>query len=174
MFCPSFILLKKKKKCLQLFCPNWISPIGYWGCLPRGKPDATESRYLTYGACWVFKCFYNPPKSDMDCGIFNVRTNVNACDCTQGCTDIARESALKVDSGRKIPCRTGGSNLLRKSAGPMLYHLSYTPARNQNIDLHTFPTSKNYFSPLVSAFFSRLLFFPPRLYLTLVGGCLAQ
>ena len=27
-----------------------------------------------------------------------------------GCTDAVRESALKVDSGRKVPCRTGDSN----------------------------------------------------------------
>ena len=33
-----------------------------------------------------------------------------------------RESALKVDSGRKIPCRTGESNLRRLRAGLMLYH----------------------------------------------------
>ena len=32
-----------------------------------------------------------------------------------------RESALKVDSGRKIPCRTGESNLRRRCDGPMLY-----------------------------------------------------
>ena len=31
-------------------------------------------------------------------GIFDVRTDVDACDCT------VRESALEVDSGRKIPC----------------------------------------------------------------------
>ena len=36
-----------------------------------------------------------------------------------------RESALKVDSRRKIPCRTGESNLRRQRAGPMLYQLSY-------------------------------------------------
>ena len=53
----------------------------------RGKPAAIESRYPTYGACWVFSCFHNPPNSDMDYGIFNVRTDVNACDCTRGCTD---------------------------------------------------------------------------------------
>ena len=47
-----------------------------------------------------------------DYGIFNVRTDVNACDCTRGCTDTVRESALKVDSGRKIPCRTGESTEL--------------------------------------------------------------
>ena len=32
---------------------------------------------------------------------------VGGVDC---CTDTVRESALKVDSGRKIPCRTRDSN----------------------------------------------------------------
>ena len=27
----------------------------------RGKPAATESCYPTYGACWVFQCFHDPP-----------------------------------------------------------------------------------------------------------------
>ena len=63
----------------------------------------------------------------MDYGIFNMRTDVNECDCTRGCTDTLRESVLKVDSGRKIPCRTGESNLRRQLAGPMLYQLSYIP-----------------------------------------------
>ena len=44
-----------------------------------------------------------------------------------GCTDTVRESALKVDCGRKIPCRTGESNLRLQRAGPMLYRLSYIP-----------------------------------------------
>ena len=57
----------------------------------------------------------------MDYGIFNVRTDVNACDCAGGCTDTVRESALKADSGRKIPCRTGESNLRRQRVGVMLY-----------------------------------------------------
>ena len=51
--------------------------------------------------------------------------DVNACDCTQGCTDPIRESALKVDSGRKIPCRTGESNLRQRCADPTTYQLSY-------------------------------------------------
>ena len=29
----------------------------------------------------------------MDYGIFNVRTDVNACDCTRGCTETLTESA---------------------------------------------------------------------------------
>ena len=61
----------------------------------------------------------------MDYGIFNVQTDVNACDYTRGCTDTVRESALKVDSRRKIPCSTGKSNLRRRRDGPMLYQISY-------------------------------------------------
>ena len=56
-----------------------------------------------------------------------MHTDVNACDCTRACTDTVGESALKVDSGRKIPCHTGESNLCRQRAGPILYQLSYVP-----------------------------------------------
>ena len=38
----------------------------------------------------------------MDYGIFNVGTDVNACDCTRECTDTIRESALK-DNWEKNP-----------------------------------------------------------------------
>ena len=34
--------------------------------------------------------FPNPPNSDMNYGIFNVCTDVNACDCTRGCTDTRK------------------------------------------------------------------------------------
>ena len=59
-------------------------------------------------------------------GIFSVRTDVNACDA-----DTVRQSALKVDSGRKIPCRNGKSNPCRRRAGPMLYQLKYDPTNPQ-------------------------------------------
>ena len=68
--------------------------------------------------------FRNPPNSDMDRHDM-VRTGINACDCTRGCTDAVREPALKVDSGRKIPCRARKSNLRRRRAGLMLYQLSF-------------------------------------------------
>ena len=106
---------------LRLYCPNGISPTGNSGCFPWGKPAATESRYPTYGACWVFECFHYPTNSDLDYRIFNVHTQVNAWDCTRGCMDTRkRESALKLDSGRKIPCRTGESNLRQWRDGPLL------------------------------------------------------
>ena len=43
-----------------------ISPMGHSGCIPWGKPAATESCYPNYNAYWVFWCFYNPLNSDMD------------------------------------------------------------------------------------------------------------
>ena len=42
------------KTFLQLYYPNGTSPMKNSGCLPRGKPAATESCYPTYGARWVF------------------------------------------------------------------------------------------------------------------------
>ena len=63
----------------------------------------------------------------MDYRIFNVRTDVCACNCARGCADTVRECALKVDSGKKISCRTRESNLHWWLAGPVLYQLSYIP-----------------------------------------------
>ena len=73
----------------------------------------------------------------MDYGILNVRTNVITCDCARGCMDIVRESALKADSGRKIPCRTRESNLRRRRTGPMLYQLSYIPPTHTHTHMYT-------------------------------------
>ena len=43
----------------------------------------------------------------------------------EGCTDTVREPAMKVDSWRekKIPSRTGESNLLQRRAGPTFYQM---------------------------------------------------
>ena len=124
---------------LQLHCPNGISPIGNRVVLP-GESQLRQSRATqpTYGACWVFKCFHNPPNSDMDYRIFNVHMEANACGCTR---DTVRESALKVDSGRNIPCRTGESNLRQRRAGPMFYQMSYIPARRTKDLPHRTETS---------------------------------
>ena len=113
---------------------NCIVPAGFlsweiWVAFP-GESQLQQSRYPTQGACGVFQCFHNPLDSDMDFGILNVCTDVNACNRTRGCVDTLRESALKVDSGRKIPCCTGESNLCRWRAGPVL----------QPTELHPIPT----------------------------------
>ena len=70
----------------------------------------------------------------LDYMVFNVRTDVNACDCTWRCTDTERESALKVDSGRQIPCRRGES--IEWRAGPTLYLLSYIPTLTEGQDYY--------------------------------------
>ena len=79
--------------------------------------------------------FPNPPTSDMDYRICNVRTNVNACNFTWGFTNTVRESAIKVDSGRKIPRRTGESNLSWWRAGPTLCQPGYIPYKSMHISM---------------------------------------
>ena len=49
------------------------------GCFPQEKPAVTVMLPNR-----VFLCFYNPPNSDMDYRIFNMHTDVNACDFTRG------------------------------------------------------------------------------------------
>ena len=89
----------------------------------------------------------------MDYGIFNVHTDVNACDCTRGlqrgCWDAVRESGVKVNSRRKIPCRAGESNLRRRRAGPMLYQLSY-------IFTHTHTDVRSYKCEVAPTYLGRL------------------
>ena len=45
----------------------------------------------------------------------------------RGVRTHVRQSALTADSGRKILCRTGDSNLPKRRAGLALYQLSYIP-----------------------------------------------
>ena len=58
----------------------------------------------------------------------------NVCDCTWGCADTIRQSALKVDSGRNIPRCSGESNLCQQCASLMLDHLSYIPSAVNILD----------------------------------------
>ena len=77
-----------------------------------GESQLRQSRAIHHMVhAWVFQCFHNPTNCVMDYRMFNARTDVTACDCTRGCTGTVRESAVKVDSGRKIPCRNGESNV---------------------------------------------------------------
>ena len=49
---------------------------GISGCFLRGNLAAIVQRYpgFVFLMCAVFSCFRNPPNSDMDYRIFNVRT----------------------------------------------------------------------------------------------------
>ena len=104
-----------------VFCPGEFLP---WECrVPfPGERQLRQSRATQPSVNAEYLCFRNPPNSDMDYRIFNVHKHVNACDCTRGCTDTVRESVLKVDSGRKIPCCTGESAACRSHAVPADLH----------------------------------------------------
>ena len=55
---------------------------GEFGLPSPGKASCDKVALPKYGACWIFLFFHNPPNSDMDYGIFNVRTDESACDGT--------------------------------------------------------------------------------------------
>ena len=87
----------------QLFCPKWDFSHGKFGWLSPGKASCDRVK-LPYLRCILGVLeFHNPPKSEMDYMIFNVDTDVNACDCIRGCTDTIRESALKFWLWEKHP-----------------------------------------------------------------------
>ena len=73
-----------------------------------------------------------------------MRTDVDACDRTRGLYgNRKRESALKVDSGSKIPCRTGGiepasaacrSDVLPTELHPPSLFLTVSKSANRPVD----------------------------------------
>ena len=82
---PSPLSLSHTHTCTHTVLSHWnFSP---WEI--RGKQAATNSRFPNHGACWMFDCFQNPPKSVTDSRILNVRTDVDACNRTLGCTERA-------------------------------------------------------------------------------------
>ena len=93
---------------LQLYCPNRISPMGNSDCFSWGKPAVTELPYPAHCKCWVF--------SDSIINRILTWTTVSLM-CAQmlmhaiAHEDTERESALKVDCGKKIPRHTGEPNL---------------------------------------------------------------
>ena len=57
------------------------------------KTEHTVIRTIHVAALRVYTyrfLLHNPPNSYMDYGIFNVRTDVNAYDCAQECTDTSK------------------------------------------------------------------------------------
>ena len=67
--------------------------------------------------------------------IFNVPTDVIAHIQGGGCAYTLRESAVQVDSGRKIPCCTRDWNLSSSALDLMLNPLSHIPALSIAIGL---------------------------------------
>ena len=60
-------------------------------------------------------------QSTVHAACFSVSIIHRAAIAHGGVQTYVRESALKVDPGRKISCRTGKSNLRQQRDGPMLY-----------------------------------------------------
>ena len=80
---------------------HWDFSPGKLGMFFPGESQLRHSRATEPTVC--AECFSVSiiHQTDMDYMVFSVRTDVNACDRTRGCTDTVRESALKVASGRK-------------------------------------------------------------------------
>ena len=111
-------------------------PCGKFTSPYQGKLDtaATSTALpIPIGVCSMFMCSNNGMAARV--WDFYVRTDADACDCTQGgCTDTVRECALEVDreEKRKIPCRT--LNLNSHHCGTWLfsctlYQLSHSRLR---------------------------------------------
>ena len=76
---------------LQLYCLNGISPMGKSGCFFPGKASSRQIRATQPTArAGYFSASIIHQNSDIDYRNFNVRTDVNACDCTWGCTDTRK------------------------------------------------------------------------------------
>ena len=78
------------------------------------RPPSSSWLFCRYGACWVCVCCINPPNSDMDHGIFNVRTDVTLMHAIAhwGVRTPKESLHWKLTQGRKIPCRTGNRTCL--------------------------------------------------------------
>ena len=109
------------------------------------QPQEQRYPFLTVRA--VFSCVQTKVWLPIFEILIHVGTDRCYCDVIamhaiahEGCTDTVRESAPKVNSWRKIPCRTGESNLPQRRAGSTLYQLSYIPAPSQSLLQRPRPT----------------------------------
>ena len=93
------------------------------------RPQSSSGLFLSlYGVCWVCLCCHTPPNSDMDYRIFILCTDVNACDCTPGCTDTERESAVKADWGKKNLAAPGTRTFVSGMMIRCFNQLTYIPS----------------------------------------------
>ena len=118
---------------LQLNCPFRIFPKGYSGFFPWGKPAVTVAlpNLCSHAGCLSVSIIH-PTLTWTTGSLTCTQMWMHATEHKQH-VDTVKESALKVDSGRKIPCRTGESNQRRRRAGPTLYQLSYIPTHTLRV-----------------------------------------
>ena len=108
--CSLLLMISFKKIFFKQLSSHWDFSHGKFGLLSLGKGSCDRVAPPNL-PCILVVFFHIPPNSDINYRIFNVCTDVNACNCTRGCRDTVRESALRVNSWRKIPCCTRDSNL---------------------------------------------------------------
>ena len=91
-----------------------------------GESQLWQSRAtqpMVHAGCFSF--FHNTPNSDKNYGIFNVRTHVNACNCTRGCRDTVESLHWKLILGEKTlaaPENWTPSAVCRRDALPTELH----------------------------------------------------
>ena len=86
----------------------WIYPCCNSMLIALGRPQSSSWLFLSLMVRAGYICVAIIHQTDMDHRISIMCTDVNACDCTQQCTNTERESALKADSGKKIPLLNQG------------------------------------------------------------------
>ena len=92
-----------------------------------------------FSACWVFSCFHNPPNSDKNYMIFNVRTWSLLCvRINTGVEHTDGESVQHFCLGKshKFACAPDGIRTsVHPNLSPMLYQLSHpvTPKITRNV-----------------------------------------
>ena len=107
---------------------------------------------LFFNACWVFSCFHNPPNTDMDYRIFNVRTSSFLCmRIHMRVGHINSESAQHFDSEELSPIflvlLTGCQPQVFGSRFSMLYPLSH-PVTHEYMTLWPVPVCAVCLSPV--------------------------
>ena len=122
----------------ELIIPCWGIKL-LWGQSYLFKLEILQDRFnfvqqfLT--VCLVF-FFLSKQKYGCQClgSLMGTQPLIHAI-AQEGCTDTVRESALKVDFGRKIPCHTRESNLPQQHACPMCNRAtSPTPEASRNCE----------------------------------------
>ena len=109
--------------CVRLFVLlHWDFSHGKFGLLSPGK--ASYDRIALPNPGCMVGVLVLPYFTEL---LSRTKRSLTFAKMSRGCTDAVRESALKVDSWRKIPCCTGESKLRQRRAGPTLYQLSYIP-----------------------------------------------
>ena len=105
---------------------GWDFSKGNLSCLPQRKPAATESHYQPTVQAGCFSVSIIQWTLDMDSGIFNMHTDVNACDCMWGCIDTIKRVCTESWLWEKNPLQHWGiepaSAACQSNALPTVLH----------------------------------------------------